>query len=54
MPIFFVSNNRTGELRITDSTLRRNTGDRFGTPGFPGIFFLGSGGPQVTRSTIQP
>ncbi len=52
--IFFVSNDRTGELRIADSTLRRNTGDRFGTPGFPGIFFLGRGSPQVVRSTIQP
>ena len=52
--VFFVSNNRTGELRITDSELRRNTGDRFGTPGYPGIFFLGRGIPQVTRSIIGP
>ena len=52
--MFFVSNNRTGELRITDSELRRNTGDRFGTPGYPGIFFLGRGIPQVTRSIIGP
>lgn len=51
--VFFVSNNRTGQLRITDSVLQRNTGDRFGTPGYPGIFFLGRGAPQVTRSTIR-
>jgi len=51
--VFFVSNNRTGELRIRDSILRRNTGDRFGTPGYPGIFFLGRGSPQVTRSVIE-
>jgi len=50
--IFFVSNDRSGELRITDSTVRRNTGDRFGTPGYPGIFFLGRGSPQLTRSTV--
>ena len=51
--IFFVSNDRTGELRITDSTLQRNTGDRFGTPGYPGIFFLGLGAPQLTRSSVS-
>lgn len=37
--IFFVSNNRTGEVEITDSVLRNNTGDGFST--HPGIFFLG-------------
>lgn len=51
--VFFVSNNRTGELRITDSTLRDNTGDSFGTAGFPGIFYLGSGPIQVSGSTID-
>jgi hypothetical protein len=51
--VFFVSNNRTGELRIIDSVLRGNNGDRFGTPGYPGIFFLGRGVPQVTRSIIR-
>jgi hypothetical protein len=51
--VFFVSNNRTGELRITNSVLRRNTGDRFGTAGLPGIFFLGLGSPQITGSVIE-
>jgi hypothetical protein len=51
--IFFVSNNRTGELRITNSTLTNNPSLRFGTPGYPGIFFLGAGAPQVTNSTIS-
>jgi hypothetical protein len=37
--IFFVSNNRTGFVAITDSVLRDNTGDAFET--HPGIFFLG-------------
>jgi hypothetical protein len=52
--VFFVSNNRTGTLRIEDSTLRRNPNDRFQTAGFPGIFYLGSASaPVVVRSTIQ-
>lgn len=51
--IFFVSNNRTGTLRIEDSTLRRNPSDGFETAGYPGIFYLGSGPPVVERSTIE-
>jgi hypothetical protein len=51
--IFFVSNNRTGTLRIEDSTLRRNPNDGFFTAGFPGIFFLGSGSPVKVNSTIE-
>jgi hypothetical protein len=50
--IFFVSNDRTGELRIATSVLERNPSRGFETPGFPGIFFLGRGIPQVTDSTI--
>ncbi len=51
--IFFVSNDRTGELRITDSILENNPSHGFETAGFPGIFFLGRGSPQVTNSTIR-
>jgi hypothetical protein len=51
--IFFVSNDRTGELRITKSVLERNVSRGFETAGFPGIFFLGLGAPQVTESTIS-
>jgi hypothetical protein len=51
--IFFVSNNRTGELRIDRSTLIGNPSLGFGTAGYPGIFFLGLGAPQVTDSTIR-
>ncbi|MEU1808266.1 hypothetical protein [Micromonospora aurantiaca (nom. illeg.)] len=40
--IFFVSNNRTGTLRIDSSTLRRNPSRGFETKGHPGIFFLGA------------
>ena len=51
--IFFVSNDRTGELRISTSVLERNSSRGFETAGFPGIFFLGLGTPQVTDSTIR-
>ena len=37
--VFYVSNNRTGDVHIVDSVLRQNTGDGFKT--YPGIFFLG-------------
>jgi hypothetical protein len=51
--IFFVSNDRSGTLRIEDSTLRRNPSDGFETRGFPGIFYLGKGPIQVVNSTIE-
>jgi hypothetical protein len=37
--IFFVSNDRSGDVEVEDSILRDNTGDGFST--YPGIFFLG-------------
>jgi hypothetical protein len=51
--IFFVSNDRSGELRITKSVLQHNPSGGFETAGFPGIFYLGHGPPQVTESTIS-
>ncbi len=51
--VFFVSNNRTGTLLIDRSTLRNNPSARFETKGYPGIFYLGAGKPQVTSSTIK-
>lgn len=50
--VFFVSNNRTGTMRIERSTLRRNPSAGFETRGFPGIFFLGARPPTVVASTI--
>ena len=47
--VFFVSNNRTGHLIITDSELRRNPSLGFETAGYPGIFYLGSGPPDSHR-----
>ncbi|XAN38903.1 hypothetical protein VKK44_27405 [Micromonospora schwarzwaldensis] len=51
--IFFVSNNRTGTLSITSSTLRRNSSKGFETKGFPGIFFLGARPPTTTSSSLS-
>ncbi len=51
--IFFVSNNRTGSLIIRDSKLKRNRSDGFETIGYPGIFYLGSGAPQVSNSVVE-
>jgi hypothetical protein len=51
--IFYVSNDRSGYLRIEDSTLRRNPSDGFETRGYPGIFFLGRS-IDVTNSTLEP
>lgn len=51
--IFFVSNDRSGHLKIKDSYLARNPSEGFETAGYPGIFYLGDGPPQVTNSTIK-
>jgi hypothetical protein len=51
--IFFVSNDRTGHLIIRESTLKRNPSEGFETDGYPGIFYLGDGDPQVTDSVIE-
>lgn len=48
--VFFVSNDRSGDVRIVDSTLRDNTGDGFET--HPGIFFLGRS-ITFTRSVVE-
>jgi hypothetical protein len=51
--IFFVSNDLTGTLIIRDSFLSQNPSDGFETAGYPGIFVLANGDPQVTNSTIE-
>ena len=51
--VFFVSNDRTGSMRITGSTLRGNRSDGFETAGLPGIFFLGARPPAVSGSTLR-
>ena len=51
--IFFVSNDRSGSLVIKDSILTHNPSAGFETQGFPGIFVLAKGPPDVSNSTIQ-
>lgn len=51
--ILFVSNDRTGSLIIEDSQLRRNESAKFETDGYPGIFVIADGDPQVSGSTID-
>jgi putative cell wall-binding protein len=51
--IFFVSNNRTGSLVIRDSLLLANPSDGFETNGYPGIFALANGAPQITNSVLS-
>lgn len=51
--IFFVSNNQTGTISITGSTLRNNPKGKFETPGFPGLFVKAKGPPTVVDSTIE-
>ena len=46
--IFFVSNDRTGDLRIRSSVLKKNPSDGFESS--PGIFFLGD--RQVVEDSI--
>ena len=51
--IFFVSNDRSGSLRIERSTLTENPSEGFETTGFPGIFILASGPPEIVESTLE-
>ncbi len=51
--IFFVSNDRSGHLLIRDSSLVSNPSAGFETSGYPGIFYIGDGLPQVSNSTIK-
>jgi hypothetical protein len=51
--IFFVSNDRSGTLEITNSALSANPSAGFETAGLPGIFYLGNGSPQVNVSTLD-
>lgn len=52
--VFYVSNNRTGLMTLSDSVFVRNPASRFGTAGLPGFFVLaGPGQPVVTRTSIS-
>jgi hypothetical protein len=51
--LFFVSDDKTGMLTIEHSTLRDNPNAGFQTAGYPGIFFLGQGHPEVLSSSLS-
>lgn len=51
--VFFVSNDRTGTMRIERSRLIGNPSAGFETRGLPGIFFLGARPPTVAGSTLR-
>jgi hypothetical protein len=51
--VFFVSNDRTGTLRIEHSRLRGNPNAGFHSAGYPGVFFEGRGTPLVIASTLS-
>ncbi len=51
--VFFVSNDRTGTMRIRNSTVSDNPSAGFETAGLPGIFFLGRGKPSISGSTLH-
>ena len=51
--VFYVSNNRTGELYISNSVIVANPSDDFETRAYPGFFIIArSGFPVVTNSII--
>jgi hypothetical protein len=52
--LFFVSNDRTGTMSITNSVLYANPSAGFETTGLPGIFILAKPGqPVISGSTIS-
>ena len=50
--VFFVSNDRTGTLRIRNSKLLHNPSVGFETAGLPGVFFLGAS-KSTSGSTLK-
>ncbi len=51
--IFYVSNDRSGTVSISHSTLDDNPNVGFHTAGLPGIFYLGRGRPVVAASILR-
>jgi hypothetical protein len=50
--VFFVSNDMTGSINITDSTTRGNPRGTFETPDLPGFYVIADGPANVTGSMI--
>lgn len=52
--VFYVSNNLSGLMTLSDSVFVRNPATKFGTAGLPGFFVLAAPGqPVVTRTSIS-
>jgi hypothetical protein len=57
--LFYVSNDKTGHLKFLNSIIRNNTYTTNGQPNNPhfetykGIFYIGSGNPDFSGSTLQ-
>ncbi|NNF54084.1 MAG: hypothetical protein HKN03_06520, partial [Acidimicrobiales bacterium] len=51
--IFYVSNNRLGTMMLDEVVMARNPSLGFETAGLPGIFYLGSGNPVITGSSLR-
>lgn len=51
--VFFVSNDMSGSITITDSITRNNPRGTFETPGLPGFYVIASGPANIVNSTIQ-
>jgi hypothetical protein len=50
--VFFVSNNKTGSITITDSITRNNPRGTFETPDLPGFYVIAKQPAQVVNSQI--
>lgn len=50
--VFFVSNNKTGTITITDSVTRNNPRGTFETPNLPGFYVIAKQAAQVVNSQI--
>ncbi len=50
--VFFVSNNKTGSITITDSITRNNPRGTFETPDLPGFYVIAKGPAKVVSSQI--
>ena len=51
--VFFVSNDKSGSINITDSTTRSNPKGNFETPDLPGFYVLAKGPANVVNSQIE-
>jgi hypothetical protein len=50
--IFFVSNNKTGSITLTDSITRNNPRGTFETPDLPGFYVIAKAPAQIVNSQI--